>query len=124
MATRSSSSRDDAPRVVFSSESGRLCPDCNKAVSACVCSALKKLAVPQGAGTARVKRDNKGRGGKTVTVVTDLPLNAIELEALGKKLRTRCGAGGTTRDGVIEVQGDHVERVFAFLVAEGFKARK
>jgi translation initiation factor 1 len=124
VATRSNSLNESAPRVVFSSESGRLCPDCAKAIGACVCAALKKLTVPQGGTAARVKRENKGRGGKTVTVVTDLPLNAIDLEALGKKLRTRCSAGGTTRDGVIEVQGDHVETVFAFLVAEGFKVKK
>ena len=72
----------------------------------------------------RVLRDAKGRGGKTVTVVTGISLPDKDLEALGKQLKASCGSGGTVKDGVIEVQGDHVDRVVALLVAQGYKAKR
>ena len=68
----------------------------------------------------RVSRETKGRGGKAVTLVRGLALDEATLAALGKRLRTACGAGGTVKDGVIEVQGDHVERIMALLQAEGW----
>ena len=77
-----------------------------------------------GDGIARVSREKQGRGGKTVTVVRGLPLDADALSALGKKLRTACGAGGTAKDGVVEVQGDHVERVMAELVQAGYRVKR
>ncbi len=67
----------------------------------------------------RVSREKSGRGGKTVTVVRGLMLDAMALTATGKQLRAACGAGGTAKDGVIEVQGDHADRVVALLQAEG-----
>lgn len=73
---------------------------------------------------ARVSPEKQGRGGKTVTVVRGLPLDADALSALGKKLRTACGAGGTAKDGVVEVQGDHVERVMAELVQAGYRVKR
>ena len=63
----------------------------------------------------RVSRDTKSRGSKAVTVVRGLALDAAALAELGKRLRTACGAGGTAKDGVLEVQGDHVERVVDWL---------
>ena len=72
----------------------------------------------------RVLRDAKGRGGKTVTVVTGISLPDKELDMLGKQLKTACGSGGTVKDGVIEVQGDHVDRIVALLVAQGYKAKR
>ncbi len=72
----------------------------------------------------RVLRDAKGRGGKTVTVVTGISLPDKDLDALGKQLKAACGSGGTVKDGVIEVQGDHVDRVVALLVAQGYKAKR
>ncbi len=72
----------------------------------------------------RVSRDAKGRGGKTVTVVTGISLPDKDLDALGKQLKASCGSGGTVKDGVIEVQGDHVDRILALLVAQGYKAKR
>jgi translation initiation factor 1 len=92
-------------------------------MTACVCAASAR-AVPAGDGIGRVSREKQGRGGKTVTVVRGLPLDADALATLGKRLRTACGAGGTCKDGVLEVQGDHAERVMAFLQAEGLKAKR
>jgi translation initiation factor 1 len=72
----------------------------------------------------RVLRDAKGRGGKTVTVVSGISLPDKDLDALGKQLKASCGSGGTVKDGIIEVQGDHVDRVVALLVAQGYKAKR
>jgi translation initiation factor 1 len=72
----------------------------------------------------RVSRDAKGRGGKAVTVVTGISLPDKDLDALGKQLKAACGSGGTVKDGVIEVQGDHIDRVVTLLVAQGYKAKR
>ena len=72
----------------------------------------------------RVSREKQGRGGKTVTVVRGLVLDALALSATGKQLRAACGAGGTAKDGVIEVQGDHVERVMAWLIQAGHRVKR
>lgn len=72
----------------------------------------------------RVSRETKGRGGKSVTIVKGLTLDPIALASLGKQLRTACGSGGTVKDGVIEVQGDHCERVIEALKKNGHNAKR
>lgn len=112
-----------ATNLVYSTDGGRMCPDCRQPMTACTCAALKK-ALPRGDGRVRVSREVASRGGKTVTVVRGLALTDEQIAALGKRLRTACGTGGTAKDGVIEVQGDHVERVLAWLVKEGITAKR
>jgi len=109
--------------LVYSTDGGRMCPACRQPVARCACR-TRATPVPQGDGIVRVSRETKGRGGKAVTVVRAVPLDADALAALGKRLRTACGAGGTVKDGVLEVQGDHAERVMAWLQAEGFKVKR
>jgi translation initiation factor 1 len=75
-------------------------------------------------GAVRVGREVKGRAGKGVTTVTGLPLAMAEIEALATRLKKRCGSGGTVREGVIEVQGDHRDVIVAELVKAGFPAKK
>lgn len=72
----------------------------------------------------RVSRETKGRGGKAVTLVKGVLLDATALEQLGKQLKTACGTGGTVKDGVIEVQGDHIDRVMAALQKLGHKVKR
>jgi translation initiation factor 1 len=103
--------------LVYSTDSGRMCPACRRPVAVCVCA--QQARAPAGDGVVRVSRESKGRGGKTVTLVRGLALDADAVAALGKRLRSACGSGGTVKDGVIEVQGDHAERVIALLFAEG-----
>jgi translation initiation factor 1 len=103
-------------KLVYSTEGGRICPACRRPLAACACQAQPSA---RGDGNVRVSRESKGRGGKTVTLVRGLALDAPALAALGKRLRSACGSGGTVKDGVIEVQGDHAERVVALLQAEG-----
>jgi translation initiation factor 1 len=109
--------------LVYSTDSGRMCPSCRQPLAACICKAASKAA-PAGDGVVRVSRENKGRGGKTVTVVRGVPLELDALTALGKRLRTACGAGGTLKDGVLEIQGDHAQRVVELLQAEGFVVKR
>jgi len=80
-------------------------------------------AVPA-TGPARVRLERQGRGGKVVTVVENLPGHPARIEELGKTLKSRCGAGGTVKGRVVEVQGDHRDRVVEVLLALGIAAKK
>jgi translation initiation factor 1 len=108
--------------LVYSTDSGRMCPDCRQPMATCLCKAAD--ARPVGNGNVRVSRETKGRAGKGVTLVKGLPLEATALAALGKQLRTACGSGGTVKDGALEIQGDHVERVMELLKAQGFSVKR
>jgi translation initiation factor 1 len=87
--------------------------------------------VPEAGGAAsahgapvRVGREVAGRGGKGVSVITGLPLSAAALEALATQLKKACGAGGLARDGRIEIQGDHRDRLVAELIKLGYDAKR
>lgn len=107
--------------LVYSTDAGRHCPDCGKSVDACIC---KQQVIPEGDGIARVRRESKGRGGKTVTTISGVPLPLDQLKELASNLKRRCGTGGALKDGVIEIQGDHVELLLGELTKQGFKAKK
>jgi translation initiation factor 1 len=109
--------------LVYSTDGGRMCPECRRVLAECVCKTAAK-ALPAGDGVVRVTRETKGRGGKSVTLVRGLALDAIALAVLGKHLRTACGSGGTVKDGVIEVQGDHCERIIEVLKKYGHSAKR
>lgn len=109
--------------LVYSTDDGRMCPACRRPIAACACAA-KRAVAPSSAGIVRVSRETRGRGGKTVTLVRGVDLEADALAALGKRLRSACGAGGTLRDGVIEIQGEHRERIVALLAAQGFSVKR
>jgi translation initiation factor 1 len=114
------SAPDPNSRLVYSTDGGRSCPACRQPLAQCTC---KVNTAPRGDGNVRVSRERQGRGGKTVTVVRGLALNDAELAALGKQLRQACGSGGTARDGVLEIQGDHRDRVLQWLLQQGHKAK-
>jgi translation initiation factor 1 len=109
--------------LVYSTEGGRVCEACRQPLTACQCAAMQKERL-RGDGRVRVSREVASRGGKTVTVVRGLAMTDEQIAALGKRLRNACGAGGTARDGVLEVQGDHVDRVLALLTKEGLSAKR
>ena len=115
--------RQNTGGLVYSTGSGRMCPACRKAVDECICARLASLSL-RGDGNVRVSRDSKGRGGKVVTVVRGLALDPAALVLLGKEMRAACGSGGTVKDGVLEIQGDHVARVLDLLIKKGWKARQ
>ena len=111
-------------RVVYSSDLGRICPNCGKPTAECVCAQKAMGGHSKKGGVVRVSRETKGRKGKGVTVVTGLPLPPGELEQLAKKLKAKCGAGGTIKDGVIEIQGEQRDAVVRALEQEGFAAKR
>ena len=106
-----------------------MCPVCRKPIADCVCKKGVWIAgqarndSPKD-GIVRVSRETKGRGGKAVTVVRGLALDAASLADLAKQLKAACGSGGTVKDGVVEVQGDHCDKVMALLKAQGFTVKR
>ncbi|HEU0264816.1 MAG TPA: translation initiation factor Sui1 [Geobacterales bacterium] len=109
-------------RPVYSSEQGRICPDCGRPVAACVCT--RGTARPAGDGIVRIRRESKGRGGKTVTVIDGLPLAAEALKELAGELKKKCGSGGTIKDWQLEIQGDHADFLVHELARRGFKVKR
>jgi translation initiation factor 1 len=123
MATTTKSNQASA--LVYSTEAGgRVCPDCRAPMAQCRCKELEKARAPATDGIVRVSNETKGRKGKGVTVIKGLALDAAALAAVGKQLKTACGSGGTVKDGVIEIQGDHRELVIAALVKQGHTVKR
>lgn len=107
-------------RIVYSSRSGRMCPTCGWPVDDCKCSTSSGNQPVPGRIVAKLRLEKKGRGGKAVTVVYDLPQNATFLKALCQELKRACGVGGTASDDAIELQGDQRDRLRERLRAKGF----
>jgi translation initiation factor 1 len=99
-----------------------VCPACRQPTDSCTCQA--KTESSRGKVTVRVGRETKGRRGKGVTTVSDLPLDEPEILALAARLKERCGTGGTVKDGCIEIQGDQRDRVAAELEKLGYKVKR
>ena len=110
--------------LVYSTDQGRLCPECGHAISDCICHQAGKNSIPEGDGIVRVSRETKGRKGKGVTLVTGVPVTAEALVTLAKKLKQKCGTGGTVKNHIIEIQGDQRDIIVAELIAQGFKVKK
>ena len=108
--------------LVYSSDHGSMCPRCGMPASDCACQTHQHSA--RGDGTVRVGRQTKGRKGKGVTVVTGVPLGDAELKQLARELKQKCGSGGTVRDGVIEIQGDHRDALVADLASRGWTVKR
>jgi translation initiation factor 1 len=111
-------------RLVYSSSPDERCSRCGHPLRGCRCSSGQQTdSAPEGDGIVRVSRQTKGRKGKGVTLVTGLPQERAALAELAKRLKKRCGSGGSVKSGVIEIQGDHRQSVVEFLLAEGYKAK-
>lgn len=108
--------------IVFSTDFGRMCPDCNQPVNQCTCGTEER--VPQTDGIVRVSRQTQGRKGKGVSIITGLPMTAAELKRLARELKARCGCGGTVKDNTIEIQGDHRDALIEILQAKGYTVKR
>ena len=116
--------KDQLSGLVYSTEKGQLCPGCNEAIDACICSELDEQNRLAGLdGVVRIRRETSGRKGKGVTTVSGIPLPEAELKTLAKKLKKSCGTGGALKDGIVEIQGDHREKLKAMLEKEGFTVK-
>lgn len=100
-------------RLVYSTDGGRMCPQCLRALASCVCKTSKPALAPQ--SVVRIGRQTKGRKGAGVTLISGLPLATPELQTLARQLKKKCGVGGAVKDGVIELQGDQRELAKALL---------
>ena len=108
-------------RVVYSTEQGRVCPGCGNPIKQCTC---RKQKSPFGDSNVTVSRETKGRKGKGVTLIKGLAMDAATLKLMSKNLKAMCGSGGTVKEGVIEIQGDHIERILDYLKKQGVKAKR
>lgn len=106
--------------LVFSTDHGKLCPSCGAPETQCEC---EPTAPPAGDGWVRISRNSKGRGGKTVSIVSGLGMTEAELKPLAKQLKQLCGVGGAVKSFDIEIQGDQREKLKAFLEGKGHKVK-
>lgn len=109
-------------RLVYTTEAGRFCPACGKPLTACACRKEQAPSKPTD-GVVRIRRESKGRGGKTVTVASGFQLDDDRLKQLAAELKRGCGSGGSIKDGEILIQGDHRESLLAALRQKGFAAK-
>ena len=113
---------DRGSRSVYETGKGRLCPKCGWPADDCRCSKRADETVPIKLRCV-LRLEKKSRGGKSVTVVADLPRNDAFLAALAAELKRACGTGGTAADGAVEIQGDQRERLRPLLAAKGWSVR-
>ena len=106
--------------LVYSTDRGRICSGCGHPAGQCCCS---KKSLSTGDGIVRISRETKGRKGSGVSLVSGLPLDAESLKKLAKQLKQRCGTGGSVKNGVIEIQGDHREFLKDELAGQGYKVK-
>lgn len=116
---------DERPRLVYSTDGehvvqakGKPAPSRRAPVN------TGRSAAPPDDGFVRIRREKAGRGGKTVTTITGVPGSEADLDALLKALKQHCGAGGSREGAVLEIQGDHRDRVEARLAALGHRVKR
>ena len=112
--------RDTSSTLVYSSETGLLkqsaAPSRNK-------TKQQSIHAAPSDGTVRLRRETKGRGGGTVIVISGIPLPETALKELAGALKKRCGCGGTIKNGIIEIQGDHRDILLLELQTRGYRAK-
>ncbi|MDN2658823.1 translation initiation factor Sui1 [Neptunomonas sp. CHC150] len=116
--------QDQLSRLVYSTEGGDTCSSCRQPKRECQCQDLaddQRLASLD--GIVRIRRETSGRKGKGVTTITGVPVAEAQLKKLTKQLKQQCGTGGSLKDGVIEIQGDHREKIKGLLETQGFTVK-
>ena len=109
----------------YSSEWGRMCPGCEQPADSCRCRKPSGKGSSQpGDGIVRVGRETKGRKGSGVTIITGVSGSEDDLKKLAAELKKKCGAGGALKDGAIEIQGDHRDRLIEELQKLGYKVKR
>jgi len=108
--------------TVYSTDIGKTCPECGRAIQQCICTS--EDGTIQGDGIVRISRETKGRKGKGVTLISGVPLLGGELKKLAKQLKQKCSTGGTLKNGVIEIQGDQRELLGKELRKQGFTVKQ
>ena len=112
--------------LVYSTGTGRICPKCSLPKSKCVCKSKRRSKTEKPVandGIIRIKREVKGRKGKTVTTISGLQGNDFQLKKIASEFKNRFGTGGSIKDGIIIIQGDHRETLKTELEKKGFKVK-
>jgi translation initiation factor 1 len=113
--------RKNKSRMVYSTETGQICPTCGNSIKNCGCGKQNNLVSTD--GIVRVRREVKGRRGKTVTVINGVSGDINLLQGLAKEIKQKCGTGGTVKDGEIIIQGDHREMIVSYLQQKGYAVK-
>lgn len=116
---------NDHSRLVYSTETGRVCPACGRPLKKCAC---KDKQAPKGTdlksdGVIRIKKETKGRAGKIVTTISGFDERDDGIKQLSSQLKNLCGTGGSVKNGVIMIQGDHRAAARVELEKMGFKVK-
>ena len=106
---------------VYSTELGRLCPQCQRAIAACACGKDRPACTAD--GVVHIRRESKGRGGKAVTVIQGIPEHPDKLKLICKRLKQRCGVGGAVKDSQLELQGDQRSTCKQLLETMGYRVK-
>lgn len=115
--------RNENP-VVFSTESGRICPNCGFPKQSCICKNSKTASSIFPDGIIRVRREKQGRAGKEVSVIRGVSGSPQDLQTHTGNIKKQCGAGGSIKDGEIIIQGDHIEFIMNYFTKLGMKIKK
>ena len=115
----------DNSHLVYSTESGKICPLYQKFVSKCACKKKKSRSQTdiKYDGIIKIQREVKGHKGKTVTTVSAFQLADDELKSLAAQLKRKCGTGGSVKEGIIIIQGDHRDTLLSELKKQGYTAK-
>jgi translation initiation factor 1 len=111
-------------RLVYSTDAGRICPQCGLPVGRCRCSQNRSSSTKHTDGAVRIALDKKHRRGKMMTIISGAPGDEAELAQLCRELKKLLATGGSARDGQVELQGDHRERVAAYFATRGIKTKR
>ncbi len=116
-------------RLIYSTDTGRICPKCGNPTDKCICKkgkASKTKQQPSGYpddGIVRIRRETKGRKGKTATVIFGLRLDGDDLKQFAQTLKRHCGTGGSVKDGIIVIQGDHRKTLLKEIAKKGYAVK-
>ncbi|MCP4746853.1 MAG: stress response translation initiation inhibitor YciH [Desulfobacteraceae bacterium] len=119
---------NDNSRLVYSTESGKVCSRCHRRMDICRCNGKNKSSSKQDSpfkrdGIVRIQKEVKGRKGKCASVVYGLDLDSNRLKQIARELKNHCGTGGSVKHGAIIIQGDHREKIKAILQKQGFQVK-
>jgi len=107
--------------VVYSTDKGRLCPQCSNSSNQCTCKA--NATVYENNGYIQLSHETKGRKGKGVTLISGIPGTEKDIKAFAKKLKQKCNCGGSVKNGIIEIQGDHRTVLKEYLEKTNYKIK-
>lgn len=108
-------------QMVYSTETGRICPSCGNSINNCTCGKQKDFESSD--GIVRIRREVKGRRGKTVTIIHGVSGGISLAQELAKELKHKCGTGGSVKHGEIIIQGDHRETIVSYLKQKGYTVK-